>query len=293
MNKRLFKKRVSAAGSFVLAMFFCILLLLLGSSSQRLYYLRYSLNVISSPIQIAVDYPIRIVSYIWQLFRDKTQLIRENANFRYKQLVFETQLQQLKQIENENAELKELLVASFKISERAIAAEILSVEMDNIRQVVVINKGKDAGVFVGQPVLDAKGLIGQVIDVGLLTSTVLLITDIKSAVPVRNNRTGERGIVIGTNYVTKLALINMPKSSLIKPGDQLVTSGLGRRYPEGYLVGQVVAVKQARGDDFLHVSVEPNAALNRFRMVLLTWPHEKQKKLLAELIDRQCFIDKL
>ena len=114
---------------------------------------------------------------------------------RYQQTMLEAELQKLIVIQKENSQLKELLLTSSKTDMSAMAAQILAVDTSNARQVVVLNKGKRDGVYVGQPVLDAKGVMGQIVDVGPMTSTVLLISDSKSAVPISNNRTGERAIL--------------------------------------------------------------------------------------------------
>jgi rod shape-determining protein MreC len=151
---------------------------------------------------------------------------------------------------------------------------------------VVLNTGKRDGAYVGQPVLDAKGIMGQIVDVGPITSTVLLISDSKSAVPVRNNRTGERAILVGTNDIEELSLINLPKTSSIHPGDVLVTSGLDRHYPEGYPVGLVEQVNSIPGDDFVKVKVKPVALLNRNRLVLLIGPDAEQEQLTKQINKR-------
>jgi rod shape-determining protein MreC len=151
---------------------------------------------------------------------------------------------------------------------------------------VILNKGKRDGAYVGQPVLDAKGVMGQIIDVGYMTSTVLLISDSKSAVPVRNNRTGERGILIGLNNLGQLSLINLPGTSSIAKDDLLVTSGLGRLYPEGYPVGRVVDVQSVPGEAFIKVDVSPVALLNRNRLVLLIWPDKEQAQLTLQINER-------
>jgi rod shape-determining protein MreC len=119
-----------------------------------------------------------------------------------------------------------------------------------------------------------------------MTSTVLLISDSKSAVPVLNNRTGERAILVGTNSLDQLSLINLPKTASIHPGDVLVTSGLGGRYPEGYPVGKVEKVSSIPGEDFVKVMVSPIALLNRNRLVLLIWPDFDQEQLAVQINER-------
>lgn len=256
------------------------------------YHYRYLDNVrsgfslIVAPLQYAVDYPVRVVGWIQSLVSAKKSLIAENMQLRYHQAMLEAELQKLLAIQNENSQLKELLLTSSKADMSAMAAQILAVDTSNSRQVVVIDKGKRNGAYVGQPVLDAKGVMGQIIDVGPITSTVLLISDSKSAVPVRNNRTGERAILVGTNDLEKLSLINLPNTSSIHPGDVLVTSGLDRHYPEGYPVGLVEEVNSISGEDFVKVKVKPVAFLNRNRLVLLIWTDPEQEQLTAQIDQR-------
>lgn len=271
---------------FVLSFAFSFLILMVDYQFQALKSTRSVLTMAVAPVQYVVDYPVRMVSWIHALVGAKTALINENIQLHYQQTLLEAKLQKLRVIRNENAELKELLSASLSTNESAMAAEILAVDTTSARQLLVLNKGKRHGVFVGQPVLDAKGLTGQVIDVGLLTSTVMLISDLKSAVPVRNNRTGERAILTGNNHINELLLINLPKSSSIVKGDLLVTSGLGRRYPEGYPVGHVDGIHILPGDDFIRVTVTPVARLNRSRLVLLISPDDHQAELTAQIDER-------
>lgn len=243
-------------------------------------------TLVVSPLQYLVDYPMRMMGWVHSIMSSKKSLVDENIQLRYQQTLLEAKLQKLLVIRNENSQLKELLSASSSASDRAMAAEILAVDTTSSRQLLVLNKGANDSVFVGQPVLDAKGVTGQVIDVGMRTSTVLLISDSKSAVPVRNNRTGERAILIGTNSMSELSLINLPKSSPIAKGDLLVTSGLGRRYPEGYPVGRVDHIHILPGEDFIKVSVSPVALLNRSRLVLLIWPDKDHSELTQQIDER-------
>jgi len=253
---------------------------------RYLVHIRSAFSLAVSPIQYAVDYPVRIVGWMQSLVSTKKALINENIQLRHKQTLLEARLQKLLVIKEENSQLKELLSASSQAKMDAMAAQILAVDTTSTRQILVVNKGKKDHVFVGQPVLDAKGVMGQVIEVGYMTSTILLISDSKCAVPVRNNRTGERAILVGTNHIDQLSLINLPRTSSVHPGDLLVTSGLGRRYPEGFPVGKVESVSNIPGDAFVKVDVKPLALLNRNRLVLLIWPDDKEK-ILTEHINKR------
>lgn len=285
-HSRLFIKSGHSPIGFAFALIFSIVLMFSDYHYHYLDSVRSGFSLIVSPLQYAVDYPVRVVGWIQSLVSAKKVLIDENMKLRYQQTILEAELQKSLVLQKENLQLKELLFTSTKANMHAMAAQILAVDTSNARQIVVLNKGERDGVYTGQPVLDAKGVMGQVIDMGPMTSTVLLISDSKSAVPVRNNRTGERAILVGTNSIEELSLINLPKTSSIHPGDVLVTSGLGRRYPEGYPVGRVDAVRSIPGEDFVKVMVSPVALLNRNRLVLLIWPDAVQKQLTEQINER-------
>lgn len=290
-HKRLFAKGQYQSLRFVLACAFSFIIMVADYHYHALGQARSVFTLVVSPLQYLVDYPVRMMGWIQSLVSSKKALIDDNIQLRYQQTLLEAKLQKLLVIRSENSQLKALLSASSTESDRAMAAEILAVDTTSARQLLILNKGKREDVYVGQPVLDAKGVTGQVIDVGMSTSTVLLISDSKSAVPVRNNRTGERAILIGTNSMNKLSLINLPKSSSIAKGDLLVTSGLGRRYPEGYPVGQVEAIQTLPGEEFIKVTVTPVAQLNRSRLVLLIWPDKEAAEMTKQVDERMKVIE--
>jgi rod shape-determining protein MreC len=184
------------------------------------------------------------------------------------------QMQRLAALEAENIRLRELLDASFEVGEKRLIAELMSVNLDPFQHQIVINKGTLDGVFPGQPILDAEGVMGQIVHAGPYTSTAVLITDTSHAIPVQVNRNGLRSIAIGSGTINRLELPYIPNNSDILPGDLLITSGLGGRFPPGYPVAKVGAVQHDPGRSFAQVIAEPLAQLNRSREVLLVWPGE-------------------
>ena len=285
-RNRLFAKKKHSSLWFVLSVLLSFMLMMVDCRDRSLPWVRTVFTGVMMPVQFAVDYPLRVVAWGHSLMSSKKTLVDENMRLRYQQTVLEAQLQKFLALRNENSELKSLLSASSSAQMRSMAARILAVDTTSSRQIIVISKGSRDGVVRGQAVLDARGVMGQVIDVGPLTSTVLLISDSKCAVPVLNQRTGERAIVVGTTYIGRLSLVNLPKTSSVVVGDLLVTSGLGEHYPEGYPVGFVEEVQNTSGEDFIKVLVSPVAWLNRSRLVLLVWPEEKQNELSMELVER-------
>lgn len=286
-KSRLFIEKKLSSFRFAIALLLAVGLLVSEHHNHNISkYVRSIFSIVATPLQFAVDYPLRIVGWAGSVLGSKQSLIVENMRLQYKQAILEANLQKLMAIQAENSELKSLLLASTPNDTQAMVGQILAVDTSNNRHIVVINKGSRDKVIVGQAVLDSKGVMGQVIDVGLMTSTVLLISDYKCAVPVRDERTGENAILVGNNDMSHLSLINLPKTASIAPGDLLVTSGLGRRYPEGYPVGRVINVIDDTDDDFVRVSVSPIANLNRSRLVLLIWPQEDHNELTEQIEER-------
>jgi rod shape-determining protein MreC len=168
--------------------------------------------------------------------------------------------------------LRDLLAASEELREdRVLIAEILSVDLDPYRQRFVINRGSADGVYVGQPLLDANGVVGQVEAVSAMTSEALLITDLDHAVPVAVERNGIRTIAEGTGDSTLLRLTNLPNSAQVRPGDRLVTSGLGGVFPSGRPVAIVEEFTQRPDQNFAYVTARPVSELDRDQEVLLVW----------------------
>lgn len=242
---------------------------------HREHYLnpvRAGLDLLVTPIQYVVDAPIRVVTTLNTNLSSRQSLLAQNDDLRAQQLLLQAKLQRLIALENENCQLRALLQSSFKINnERIQVAQLLAVSTEPSVSELVINKGTHDGVYEGQPVLDAAGIMGQIINVGPLTSRVLLITDVRSAVPVQDARNGARGIIVGQGSLAKLLLTNIPETVDIRAKDLLVSSGLGGRYPMGYPVGVVLTVHHNVGDPFTKIEVAPSAQLDRSQDVLLTW----------------------
>ena len=136
----------------------------------------------------------------------------------------------------------------------------------------MLNKGQRNGVFVGQPVLDASGIMGQILHAAPFSSTGMLITDPRQAVPVMLNRTGLRAIAVGTESGLWLDVDFIPNNADVREGDLLVSSGMGGVFPAGYPVAEVITVEFDPADAFASVRARPSADLARARQVILVWP---------------------
>lgn len=199
-------------------------------------------------------------------------LATENEQLRAEVLILKGQLQQFAELSAENTQLRALLHAAPRPGQRLLMARLTSVSPDPTRHLLHIDRGRRDGVFVGQPVLDATGLMGQVIGIGEQRAEVLLISDERHAVPVVVAGSGVRAIAEGTGDYRRLRLRHVSPTLDVVMQDLLVTSGLGGRFPPGYPVGRVTAIAHQRGQAFVEVSVEPAARLDRSRQLLLVFP---------------------
>lgn len=250
--------------------------------SSQLVKVRYVLSIAVTPVQYLVSLPVEFGAWVDNYFTTQHNLLKENNELRAKQLLLEAKVQRFTALEKENASLKALLSsATHTSSEKVLVAQILAVNTNPFDQQVVLDKGKEHGVYVGQPVVDANGVIGQVIEVGVLTSRVLLISSSRSAIPIQDSRSGVRAVAIGDGYSGNLRLIYVSDTSDVRVGDLLMTSGLGLKFSAGYPVGIVTDVTYPTDQAFARINVAPSAALNRSRQVLLIWP--EQNKFSGEI----------
>jgi len=252
--------------------------------------LRNVLNTALMPIQWLSDSPSELVDGIDRLFTRRESLEDELEMMRARMLVLERKSQKLASVSAELNRLRELLKASRVVDEGVVVAELLAVSPDPDNQYILINKGIDDGVYLGQAVLDAQGLMGQVIEANQFTSRVLLISDNRHAVPVQVNRNGVRAIAYGIGSLSHLELANVPDTADIKVGDLLVSSGLGGRFPRGYPVASVNVIEHDPGQPFARVQVVPQAQLNRSRLLLLVFKDSSSIKPIQSLSTKQAHI---
>ena len=235
------------------------------------------LQSLVSPLQYMANAPKQMMTWASENIVIRQQLMEENQNFRENELFFHEQVMQLSIVRQENERLRSLLSSPVRGEIKKMFAEILSVDSDPYSHQVVINRGATDGVYEGQPVLDEKGIVGQILHVGVSSSRVILISDISHAIPVRIQRNGLRLIASGSGQIDRLIHNFVPHSADVKEGDLLVTSGLGGKYPEGYPVSRVVLVRADESREFATIYSEPVAQIDRLRYMLLLSKEETAK----------------
>lgn len=274
--KPLFKKGPSATLRVILFGILSLALMMFDHRSGYLQQVRAYLAVVIYPIEYAVIFPIKTGQWLSANFGPRWALIAQNAKLSEENLSLRFTLQKFEDLKTENDRLRSLLDSATKITEdKVLVAEVLAMDLDPFTRKIKINKGEQQGVFEGQPVFDAQGILGQVTRVSPFSSVVMLITDPSHALPVQVVRNGQRTIAVGMGATNRLALSYIPNNSAnkgdIAVGDVLVTSGIGGQFPAGYPVGKVVEVNLDIGQPYAQVQAIPSASLERNREVLLVW----------------------
>lgn len=256
-------------------------LLAVDHLSDALDGVRSTLTVLVTPIVYVADYPSRSVEGAQEIFASRSDMREQLVRQEQEVLLLQAKTKKMAALTAENNRLRSLLGSAAKLQDNVLVAELIGVDPDPERLQVIIDKGTEAGVFVGQPLLDAEGLMGQVIETSLFTSRVLLISDDLHAVPVQVIRSNLRLIAQGAGVSGLLELVHVPDTADIRVGDALVSSGLGNRFPVGYPVGTVNRVEHDPGKPFALVTAVPSASLAKSRHVLLVFTEEQMGRVNA------------
>ena len=256
---------------FLLLAGLSILLLVTDHRNNHLDAVRKAIGATVYPLRVVVDAPVSLWRWIGDTTSSRNDLQLENSRLNAERLLTQARLQRYAALEAENTRLRAMLEATTSVRDQVRVAEIMSVSSNPFRHVLVVDKGTRDGVFDGQALIDADGVVGQIIEAGVLSSQGILISDPDHALPVEVNRNGLRTIAVGTGEFDRLVLPFLPNNADIREGDLLVTSGLGGAFPAGYPVAIVDSVVRIPQEPFAAVSAQPSAALNQVREIMLIW----------------------
>ena len=264
--------RIPALGLRVLVLIIIsILLMYLDHRQNHLDGIRSGIGAAVYPVQLVVDAPVRLWNWLGDSTTSRNELELELGRLRAERLLTNARLQRLTALEAENARLRALLDARATVRDEVRVAEIMAVDANPYEHNLIINVGSRDGVYDGQAIVDADGVVGQVIKAGTMTAQAVLISDADHALPVEVNRNGLRTIAVGTGEIDRLDLPFLPNNADIRAGDLLVTSGLGGAFPTGYPVAVVDTVTRIPQQSFADVTATPKAALDQVREVMLIW----------------------
>lgn len=267
--------------AFLLILCSC-LLMLADAKLNFVHRWRQNSAVVLMPLQWASNLPERFGLWFYQSIQGSQKLLIQNAELRAQNLLLQAKTHQLLKLVKDNKDLRSLLVSSLQLKKhKYLVGRIIAVDPQTPRQQVIANEGGLQHVYVGQPVIDQGGVIGQVIGLTALTSRIMLLTDPESAIPVQDDRSHIRAIARGVLMQSNLVLRNIPVGADIKIGDYFSASGLGLLYPAGYPVAKVVAIDSSAAKQTTEVWLQPQSGLTKVRQVLFIWPESPKIVIMA------------
>lgn len=262
MQKHLFSRQPPSFRSFVIAAITCLVVLLVHWRLPHVIQpARDVLYAAYNPIYALASYPVLSREWLSQQSKSEVQLRRENTAMQAELLQAQVRLQKLAELSAENTRLRGLLDTPLIIDGRMVIAEVIGTDADPLRHIIVINRGANSQLKVGQTVLDDKGIMGQVVSVYPHSSRIMLISDKQHSLSVRLEHSGMRAIVSGTGNLGHLKMEYVPTNANIKVGDKVYSSGLGAHFPAGYLVGTIAKVSRHNTGEFANIDVTPSAEL--------------------------------
>jgi rod shape-determining protein MreC len=220
-------------------------------------------------VQLAVSSPGQAWRWTEQSLTARETLQAQNSALRERDHELSLQVMRFAALARENAELRGLRDALPAVADHWLAAEV--VDVDHLRQRLLINRGAHNGVFKGQAVMDSYGLLGQTTRVGPWSSEVILVTDAEHELPVEIERTGVHTIAVGTGDSDSLALPYLPANADVRPGDLLLTSGLGGVFPQGYPVARIAEIRHDSVQPLAQILATPLAHLSALHEIMLVW----------------------
>lgn len=279
---RWFGEEGSRTARLMIYILLSVVLMFMDQLGHYVPRIRSAMELAFEPVFHVVAWPAKALQSIEERTRQRNDLIAENQQLLQQLLKVAGSVQTQAALQQENQRLRDLLGATRGRAYFFQFAEMQKVDLDPFSHKIWINQGANQGVVVGQAVIDGLGIVGQVEDVHRHFSTVRLISDPDHALPVQINRTGLRTVAYGSGQTSHLLMPNVPLQADVSPGDLIVTSGLGDRFPPGFPVGEVERVERDSGGTFAAVYMRPYAALDRGREVLLIQPQQAIKPLQAE-----------
>ena len=277
MPSSIFKKSVT---NFYLLIFLIILSILSIIVDLKYTSANYFRTVVSdfilSPIQYIVKTPSEFFYSILEETETITQLESKIERLEKDNKMMKINLQKIDILEDEVSRLRSIKKAMSKNFKNIQIAKVIQGDVIPNKESIKINIGSNDKVIMGQTVMGTNGLIGQIVEVALYSSKVLLVTDVNSNVPAIVTRTGKQVIVKGRSQ-DNLLEISFTDDTDIKSGDLIVTSGQAGRFIASLNIGRIVQIEMNEGERFAQVLVEPSEYIENINEVIVTLDENKDK----------------
>lgn len=281
--KLIFSKSTPLGLRLFLSLILSVTLIICDVNYRPFTVIRYYLDSAISPLYYVSNFPLSAFNELNDLSAKHQALLDENVLLKEQLQMQQSDLVRLDSLKKENDELRTLLGSPLRNDEYKKVAQVLLVDTNPYSYQITLDKGTREGVFVGQPVVDEKGVVGQIFKTAYNTSRAILICDSQHAIPVQVLRNGITMVAVGNGCNNDLLLDFLPNNVDIQVGDVLVTSGLGGRFPKGYPVATVSSVKVDMHDSTPVISATPTADLKRLRYLLLLWNEHNKSQAVTPI----------
>ena len=281
--KLIFSKSTPLGLRLFLSLMLSVALIICDVNYRPFTVIRYYLDSAISPLYYVSNFPLSAFNELNDLSAKHQALLDENVLLKEQLQMQQSDLVRLDSLKKENDELRTLLGSPLRNDEYKKVAQVLLVDTNPYSYQITLDKGTREGVFIGQPVVDEKGVVGQIFKTAYNTSRAILICDSQHAIPVQVLRNGITMVAVGNGCNNDLLLDFLPNNVDIQVGDVLVTSGLGGRFPKGYPVATVSSVKVDMHDSTPVISATPTADLKRLRYLLLLWNEHNKSQAVTPI----------
>lgn len=283
--------RNTASGkSLLFVLGVAILLLVIDSRTRSLKSTRAVAIYALSPITWVASIPSNFFGGVDTFLENEPEIENAYEHLRVEYIKLKSDMLRRNAVERENAQLRALLGVSERATVEMQIARSVKIDLDPYQHRVLVDKGAAQGIFVGQPVLDDSGVVGQVSEVFRTSSVITLISDPAHTIPVRIQRSGKHILAEGTGDLSSLRIPFLNKNVDIVSGDVLETSGLGGRFPAGYPVAIINEIQKVEGEPFLSVSASPIAAVESLDYLLFMSSIAVQK-LKENILNKQKIVN--
>ncbi len=269
MATPLFRQGASPNAKLFVYAIACVCLIAVDSRVRMLEPMRQAISVALYPVQQIMLLPRSAAQYVGTWVEDQADLSQRTDKLEREASKAAILALQYKGLTAENVQLRELLALRQRQELTTLAADILYETREPITRKVVVDRGTYHNVAPGMPVMDAQGLLGQVVRVFPLISEVNLIVDKDQATPVQVARNGLRAVAYGGVEGGMLEIKFMAGNADIKEGDELYTSGIDGVYPPNLPVAKVIQIDRSTALGFARIVCQPLAGVMRNRHIAL------------------------
>ena len=276
---RFYQKSTADFYTFVILLSLSITMITLDHKYNKIDQIRSVISdLIVYPIESISNLPKSLINDVIKESSNTETLETEISKLRQENLELKIKLQELASLKGENIRLRKITQESIITSKKQTIAKVINNSASPIKRVVVIDKGKKDGIYIGQNVIGINGLVGQIVETNFLSSKVILISDLNHKIPAEVNRTGQKILISGSKESNQL-IVNYSDSDIdIVVDDHVSTSGIAKRFKPKIPIGRVTSVQKDPEKKFSIIKLEPFENVGNMSELILIWDYTPEVK---------------